>query len=410
MKHIKNFNLFEMAMGVPEGNTELAKRIYQRIVDLYEYELNDLIDKKTLNFSMYDDFRISDYEINKISIEINLQYSTILEKGEVQLISMAFKDALGITKTNKEYYTKRFNQSTVNLIINLGISVDGTEASDLNRFLTNKKNKLTSSIAHELKHAYDSYKKPINKLVNRSEYSTFTKLCFGIKAIDKFFFNLYYTSVIENLVKPSELAASISVGDINKENFLNFLKSDRTYSNLKTMQSYTYEKFRADLLADVSKIRSTLEIFDIEVPEKDNDVVDLILKLAYNNLKNEKMKSLYSIIDKLTSDDDFLGSILNGSKTQEEKYLDKYLSKISYENYEDFFVYEIKKFIFVSSNMLRKLSKLYDMAKDVKVNPLHAKITAKGLDKEVSTDLNVESIDNIDLWREVNGIKPDIKS
>ena len=139
MKHIKNFNLFEMAMGVPEGNTELAKRIYQRIADLYEYELNDLIDKKTLNFSMYDDFRISDYEINKISIEINLQYSTILEKGEVQLISMAFKDALGITKTNKEYYTKRFNQSTVNLIINLGISVDGTEASDLNRFLTNKK-------------------------------------------------------------------------------------------------------------------------------------------------------------------------------------------------------------------------------------------------------------------------------
>ena len=49
-------------------------------------------------------------------------------------------------------------------------------------------------------------------------------------------------------------------------------------------------------------------------------------------------------------------------------------------------------------------------AKDVKVNPLHAKITAKGLDKEVSTDLNVESIDNIDLWREVNGIKPDIKN
>lgn len=407
MKHIKRFELFEMAMGVPEGNIELTQRIYQRIVDIYEYELNNLIEEKTFTFSMYDDFNISDFKFNKITIDINLKLSSNLDKGDVELISMAFKDNMTLVKNDNEYYTKRDNRTTINIIINLGVSLDGIEPSDINNYFINKKKEMNISIAHELKHAYDSYKKPVNKLSKRSEYLAFTKMCFGIKAIDKFFHNLYYTSMIENIVRPTEIAAGISDGNINKEEFLNFLKSDRTYSNLKKIQSYTYEDFRTDLLADVSKIRFVLAKFDINTPENDVDVVDLILKLAYENLKHKKIKTLHGFISNLTSDDDFLNAILNDTKTKEDKYLDTYISKISYKNYEDFFVYEIKKFIFVSNNVLRKLSKLYDMAKDIEVNPLHAKITAKGLEEK---DLNVESINNIELWREVNGIKPDIKN
>jgi hypothetical protein len=43
------------------------------------------------------------------------------------------------------------------------------------------------------------------------------------------------------------------------------------------------------------------------------------------------------------------------------------------------------------------------MAKDVNVNPLHTKITAKGKGQKN------ESILDWELWQEINGIKPNIK-
>ena len=61
-----------------------------------------------------------------------------------------------------------------------------------------------SSLAHELKHAYDNFKKPTEKVVDRSNYSGFQRSRSGVRPMDQFMFKLYFINQIENLVRPTE--------------------------------------------------------------------------------------------------------------------------------------------------------------------------------------------------------------
>jgi hypothetical protein len=434
MKHIKRFKIFEMAMGVPEGLTELATLAYGRLLSISDRDINELTndyDHLTI-LQLEGDFRINEFEFDTITINVTLSESEKLyDEGEgPKLAGMSFRDrAEHIKKENGKKETEYFLISITDNQIRIGIDIIvpfyDMETKDIRDFIESKKIQMTSSLGHELKHAYDSFVVPVRPLSSRTEYAAFNKVCFGIKAIDSFFYHLYFTSMVENLVRPSELASAIKAGDIDKENFLDFLEDNRTYKELEEIKSYVpelkekllkgeeltskeigefgYEKMKRDLLKDVDLIRKRLDDSDIDYPNSDEEVVDLILKLAYRNLHSEKSEIISRYVMDLMDEDDLFRQIFTGVDVESD-YMDRYIKKISYDNHKDFFENEIKKFIFVAYKLSKQLSKLYDMAKDVNVNPLHAKITKRGQVKRN------ESILDWELWQEVNGIKPNIKN
>ena len=423
MKHIKRFELFEMAMGVPEGNVEMANLAYKRILDMTDDEISSLGEDPT-RITIPGQFKINDFKFNLVSIDITVNESdTLYDQGRgPELTGMSFKDRPEIEKVDNKFFFKSSSNGVVRLGINISVPFLDIEPEDMREFFKDKKVSMVASLSHEFKHAYDMYKKPITKVSDRTEYSAFGEMCFGIKPIDDFFYQLYFTTTVENLVRPAELAGAIDAGEIDKEKFMDFLKDNRTYKQLTKILEYVHELKKPDIdltpkeigrigfanmksallnpkVVDVIKER--LDDSDIDYPGSDKLIVDLILKLAYDNLKHEKIGTLHSFLMK--SDPSNLLRSLLGQEVRFE-YLDEYIEKISYTNYEDFFENEIKRFIFVSQKVLKKISKLYDMAKDVNVNPLHAKITTKGKGQKN------ESILDWELWQEINGIKPNIKN
>jgi hypothetical protein len=441
MKHIKRFELFEMAMGVPEGNVEMANLAYQRLLKITDGEITELLEDEPIRLKLLGQFKINDFEFNTVSIDITVSESdTLYDQGRgPELTGMSFKDKPEIEKVDNKFFFKSSSNGVVSLGINIAVPFLDMEPDNLREFLKEKKVSMVASLSHEFKHAYDTFKKPISNASDRTEYVAIGNVCFGIKPIDDFFYQLYFTTTVENLVRPSELAGAIDAGEIDKEKFMDFLKDNRTHKQLKQILEYvpglndpkflsTYRKNYtpeelatipenrltpkeigrigfANMKSELSKpkviemIKKRLDDSDIDYPSSDKLIVDFILELAYDNLKHEKINTLHTFLMKY--DPSSILRLMLGQEVRFE-YLDEYIKKISYENHKDFFENEIKRFIFVSDKVLKKLSKLYDMAKDLNVNPLQAKITAKGKKNE--------SILDWELWQEINGIKPNIKN
>jgi hypothetical protein len=117
--------------------------------------------------------------------------------------------------------------------------------------------------------------------------------------------------------------------------------------------------------------------------------IDFILRLVYINLGNAKMR----LFDKYTEDRSLLGmfSLFGFNDSKDEKMDNvrnqfvKHISKYE-KNPIQFFKNEIKKFHIVADKMIRKIAKLYSMAKDdapaVKESiidwELHSKLLQKG--------------------------------
>ena len=424
MKHIKRFELFEMAMGVPEGNVKMANLAYQRVLDITDEEISELLEGEegeTVRLTIPGQFQINDFKFNVVTIDITVEESdSLYKKGEgPALAGMSFKDKPEIEKKGNKFFFISSSKGVVSLGITIAVPFRDMEPGDLREFIESKKVQMIASLSHEFKHAYDTFKKPISKASDRTEYTAFNEVCFGIKPIDAFFYQLYFTTTVENLVRPSELAGAIDAGEIDKEKFMDFLKDNRTYKELRKILDYVpelndpekrltpeeigrigYATMKSELLKDVDLIRKRLRDSDIDDPDSDEAVVDFILELAYKNLRDAKINVLHSFL--MRYDPSNIIKQMLGLKVSFE-YLDEYVEKITYKNHKDFFENEIKRFIFVSNKLIKKISKLYDMAKDVNVNPLHTKITAKGKGQKN------ESILDWELWQEINGIKPNIK-
>jgi hypothetical protein len=115
-----------------------------------------------------------------------------------------------------------------------------------------------------------------------------------------------------------------------------------------------------------------------EDPEgmSENEKIDMVLHLVYVNLVNMRMGTFMEMIsDKGDSVRDFLmqltGQVPSFLKDEdEEKKMDKlrdkffnYVTKFK-DNPTQFFKDECEKFNYVSTKMLKKISKLYALAKD----------------------------------------------
>ena len=261
-----------------------------------------------------------------------------------------------------------------------GVSVkivvkEDTTFNDFYNFLLNNKAKVMASLSHEVKHLYDKCMLGKQMFGELASYNIWSNKRLGIPVIDKFIFYLYLISKAESLVRSSEIAGGIVSASITKDEFKEFLESTDVYQQIMEMKSFSYENMKSDLYNDIDTIKLRLEQSDIDVPESEDEIVDYMLHLTYENIVGSKIQLLADMMGISDSFRQLLGLI----KKEEQEYFDKFIKKNIYKTKEEYFAYCEKLIKFEANKVLKKISKLYDMCKDTNVNPLQSKITDKSI-------------------------------
>jgi hypothetical protein len=179
---------------------------------------------------------------------------------------------------------------------------------------------------------------------------------------------------VENLVRPTEFASLMKTHDIDKKTFYDFLTNSKMYTMMKDINNFTYEGLRSDLKNYIPEIDRVLNNVTDKTFNSDEEKIDEILRLVYINLVNNTLDMTKSL---MTNNffEDMMG--FRGEKDVLFKKIVKSVIKFE-SNIKNFYLYEEQKFKYISGIMMKKLSKLYSMAKDEKSSiqnwDLHHKI------------------------------------
>ncbi len=346
---------FNEALGVPENQIETAIEIYEKIMEVIpkDYDVEEL---KKFETTIHGDFRVSDISFDSVEFELDIEGIG----DELELIGMATSEKSKLTKSFK---VKKLPQSKFNISFRYVVKPD-TTGEDLVQDMIKDKIEYIGSVSHELKHFYDNRKIAPTPLIKRVKYETASSEGFGnITPVNEFIHYIYYANTIESLVRPSEFAALIKAGEIDKQQFYKFLTSTRTYERLNRMRGYTYETLRNDLIKESDKIKRFFERLDFPYEGKsDEELADDVIRLVainFGNWMGNRMRR------RLTTN--FLEAIA-GFEGDKEKYFNNFVKGAEkfQNNPKKFIEHETKTMNRVGDYMIRKIAKLYDTAADVK--------------------------------------------
>lgn len=344
----KNIN---EALGVPENIYETAIQLYDIIINKVE-GLN-VNSEGEYGFGVRGEFRIADYKFDSVEVTFSIEYKDKLDNPEI--IGMSVNNE---SRKTDDFRLKNVKSKTLELEIKFLVS----KSYDFNGFmdfLKSNRNMIIASFSHELKHFYVSNKKIYDNAQERALYDAVSRKGFGVWPIDKFLHDIYYTTVNESLVRPSEVSAAIRNNDISQKDFLEFLKDNDTYLNLKRISQFTYEGLRKELEEDIERVTQFLNRIDINTDNMtDKEKIDEILRLVMINVGNWTIKN-YS--ETLTTS--FLEQLV-GFEGEKQKVFDKFVRRYQkFNTTEEFFRFYEKLFHFVGKNMIKKISKLYAITK-----------------------------------------------
>lgn len=367
------------ALGVPENLIESSEELYDDILKkISKLKKKSFSDPDTpVQFKVKKNYRISDYDITRVNMEIYImphQSATGVDLYKAGIESQSKKSDIT--------YNLIHHDTGGEILLQLRFAVPlEWEMSDVIEYFKIEKNEIIRNLSHELKHAYDHTKTPSEKSEDRASYMAFTNLRFNIPPIDSFLHDLYYIHQVENLVRPSEVASAIKTNKISQRDFLEFLMSNDTYKNLKKIQNFSVKNFKEEVGNYLDIIDRYLEHFnELDKYKTKEERVERILELLLMNLHNMAADAMKSI---LTSN--FMEALV-GFEGNKAKKFQKYLRTFDkFPNTDSFLNEQEKKFKFVSSKMIRKISKLYDLLSKDKIKN--------------------ESIINWDLYHEINKTK-----
>lgn len=385
-------------LGIPEGISQEANSLYKKIlISLDKLKSNKLtiprLDQESEDFEIVlarYDIKIKDLKLKRIPFVLFICYHPDVEKPT--LMSAAY----GSKETKYSYLndqiTSEDDVSSSNLSLRIAVSKDQSKQSIIESI---KSDLEPDTISHELMHIYDHYKnkkRPIEQMADYASYRTggFPEL------ISKFLYLLYYSTSIENTVRPTELYQQMLNKGVTKENFKDFIKENDVIKTLTKAEKFSLVDFKEKLNQDNEVdefIKSAVNGGYKRIGSNADDALNLIMI----NLLNNKFNALRSILNRYVrssvSDAQMFISMLTGIPNSdiiesEKKATVVYNSIVSkYKKYENnhnkYFEYLEKKFNFVGEKMKRKLFKLYDMIEDKKSNKsilnwdLHNKINSK---------------------------------
>jgi len=368
-------NLTLEALGIPDNILEVNEDIYNEMVK----ELESISSKKISSTPKYTvtvkgPFTISDFTFNSVSIKITI------EKGpfkEVKITNANFQYSSGLEKQTKYKRIITSPSSLIDITLNLTISTpdnfyDTSTWGDIVNFLEGQdKVKAISTLAHELMHSFNNYKrskatglKQGTSAQDKIKYRSFLDSDTGIENIDLFLFYLYYTTYTENLVRPVEFAARLKSKNVTKKDFLQALREDGIYKRLKQARFLTYDIIVRSLLEDftaLDAIKEWLVKNKIDIDKKtDEEVVELFMDYVYNNVTVNRLELYAKYLDSNTPLTDFLGITQGQIKQDKQEAFNEIKSKLDkYKTAKEFFNAEEKVMKVNAKKTLRRLAKLY---------------------------------------------------
>jgi hypothetical protein len=383
--------LLREALGVPDNITNVGVEVYNKVLDYLNQQPADMLMTDIPNkIKITGEYKVGDAVFNKVKLKLNTKVLNRHDNNLPKVYGMAFRN-------KSEFDVQLFRNISVGkdgsvyLFIEIAINRTTTVEEVLEEFVK-EKIKLTMSLTHELKHAYDMYKKKVSKIHRNSEYGVFTDMRTNIPPLDQFIHDLYFTTNAENLVRATEVASNIEQVGITKKQFLNFLETDDTYQNLKRINSFSLDELINELKQHKDRIIKVLDDAGYKIPSSEDDLISLLLKLTYELIQKRKFES-YKAAARLN--DPFVAMLLQGDSVSRKEIKDYVDTLKRFDNYQQFFNYEQKNFKTVTDKLLKKIHKLYAMAKDDNQSDVMQKINARTAN---------ESILDWDLYYEANNI------
>jgi len=368
-------SLISERLGVPSNITETAEQILEQIKD----EINRIKHEEIINPNEdYDystlltgDYNISDYFFNQIDLKISARRH-IYPNARPTLAS-ATAGFISDIKGTKLVKVGEGIKFSITMLFAVGTNWN---LEQLLESLNTDRESILSVLTHELEHAYKSYKEPSASAESRSSYNAAQIIEFNnIPPIRDFFFYSYYIHQVENSTRPSEFYSRLKSQNITKKQFMKFYEKSDIVETLKRIKNFRLSKLISDLHNYIPQIDDIFhKLIEAKIPniqiyqgDDENQKIDAFLNIIYELINRVKSNTFFDILKRNIGP---LDALFNPQKFYQDmkdnqKIMDNYIKKIEkYKNYQNFFGNEEKRFIFVADGTLRKLGKLYDMAKD----------------------------------------------
>jgi hypothetical protein len=373
MRKVSKQNIKE-AVGVPANIEVASQNLYNDIAKKIKNKEIGPEDVVKLKFINKDGrYSFGDFNPNFITVEFGLgTYSgDAIDNNTGNKITGGLVHSMGFSKASK--LNDVFDLISVDTDGGVELNIDYAQPNDDEEWSGNKildtmeKNKSNSisSLGHELKHAYDNYKKPVEKLVDRSNYAGFQRSRSGVRPMDQFMFNMYFINQIENLVRPTEsYVEMVSDGVVTKEQFLKFLLNSKTYKTLVQIRDSSFDNLVEDLKGYETEIddylNNTVDGYDSSSLDIDDKVKYFLKVFAFATARkvHEVRKQLLTPVTNLFQ------MLFGGNDNPEaDKFLDSTLGDLvkMMDNPNKFYYTSIENMKKIAIKMMKKLSKLYSL-------------------------------------------------
>ncbi len=369
--------IIKEALGVPDSILDAAEELY----DFFADNLNSITYKES-SYEFKDDIdvvlgdkkkiKLDEYTLDVEVQEVDNFNERLNTEGNVKIASMGMSQQF---RFNRDTMMKEIQPSvTAGFNISYYASSEWKPEDLYNEFVRDKNNSI-GSLAHELKHKYDKQAKRIDLIGKDAEYIAVDKLpSFHVPEVDDEFVRyLYFTDGTEDLVRTTEVASNMRSEGISKSQFREFLQNNKTFKTLVDIRNFTFEKLIKGIYDNLDTVNEIFDKIDVDTDGmSDKDKVEKFLNLIYVNLSNMKLSTFN---DYVSRGEDMFAQFLRAmgasvGDSEEEKKLDKIKSKFQNHvlKYRDnpiqFFKSEIDRFHRVADQAIKRIGKLYAMAKD----------------------------------------------
>jgi len=321
--------LITEAVGVPEGIIDEAEKLYNFISEQLKK-----INTKEPKYEFGSTFEINILDLKLKELEVEVSVETVDEyDGEMVIGSMGV-----------------YNQSRFDTGIKMVIILQNSR--------------------------YDKSKKKMGQLGKLAKYQVYASsgIRFGIPVIDDFMRKSYFISSIENLVRPTEIAARMKLKGVTRDQFYEFITNDPTFIEIKNIRDLTFDKLIESMKNEMDRIDRLLTHVKLDPKNmSDNEKISKILELVYINIVNAKINifddQFYNAKDRLDQlFSNFIGTSSPFIDKEKERIRDKYISRtVRYQNDPvQFFKDECENFNRLGNQMLKKISKIYSLIPDEK--------------------------------------------
>lgn len=222
-------------LGIPNNINKQASILYDNLVR----DINKITNLENICIGSYD-IEIGDEYIN------NMKFNILFQKGEnteLLYLSLNYSESFEVNKSKVEV---ELNNQSFNIIISI---TDKTIIDDIVDIFNNDIK--IEYIAHELQHLYNTLKQK-RSLNDLSKYKSYTGILSKYSDnVKDFIYLLYYTSNIENIVRPVELYQMMLNDEVTKSQFLDYLKQTEVYEMLNRAKNFKVSDLPIDQLEDI---------------------------------------------------------------------------------------------------------------------------------------------------------------